>query len=84
MSPNTLPERERLARVRIGGTVRGIRKARGMTQGELADAVGKARTYIANIEAGRKPLPLPLLIEIADALNIDRRDITQLNWDAVA
>lgn len=83
MTRNPLPEREHLERVRIGATLCGIRKARGMSQDELAKALTKSRPYISNIEAGRKPLTHQLLIQIADILEVDRRDITQ-NWDAVA
>ena len=41
-----------------------------MTADQLATAVGKSRPYIANIEAGRKPLPAKLLPRIAAALHV--------------
>lgn len=41
-----------------------------MTADNLANRVGKSRPYIANIEAGRKPLNAELLARIADALHV--------------
>jgi len=47
-----------------------MREMRGMTADQLASAVGKSRPYIANIEAGRKPLPAKLLPRVAAALHV--------------
>jgi transcriptional regulator with XRE-family HTH domain len=56
--------------IRVGQTIRTMREMRGMTADQLATAVGKSRPYIANIEAGRKPLPPKLLPKVADALHV--------------
>lgn len=61
--------------VRVGKTIRTLREMRGMTADDLALAVGRSRPYIANIEAGRKPLPALLLPKIATALFVDQMAI---------
>lgn len=60
---------------RVGATVRTMREMRGMTADQLATSVGKSRPYIANIEAGRKPLPAKLLPRIAAALHVPQISI---------
>ena len=60
---------------RVGRTIRTMREMRGMTADELATAVGKSRPYIANIEAGRKPLPTLLLPRVAAALCVPQMAI---------
>jgi transcriptional regulator with XRE-family HTH domain len=60
---------------RVGATLRTMREMRGMTADQLANAVGKSRPYIANIEAGRKPLPPKLLPKVADALHVPQISI---------
>lgn len=47
------------------------RKRSEITQVELGDRVGVVRTTIANIEAGRQSISLPLLYRIALALKCD-------------
>lgn len=83
MTRNPLPAREVLERARIGATIRTLRKTRGLSTDSLATSLGISRPYLSNIEAGRKPLTHQLLVQLADLLEVDRRDITQ-NWDAVA
>ena len=60
---------------RIGGAIKATRQARGLTQAQIADAVGVLRTSVANIEAGRQRLPIDLLYDIADALRCDPREL---------
>jgi putative transcriptional regulator len=52
----------------IGPTIKALRKMRGMTQRELALAVGMSRTTITNIEAGRQGVSLEGTYKIAVAL----------------
>lgn len=40
----------------LGRAVAGVRAARGMTQGEVAEQVGLERTYLARLEAGASVL----------------------------
>lgn len=55
---------------RIGATLRTIRELRGFTVDELAREVGISRPYLANIEAGRKPLSDVLLAKLSNALRV--------------
>jgi transcriptional regulator with XRE-family HTH domain len=62
----------------IGQQVRTYRRARGMSQLELADLTGVERTYISKIENGRKPVDSrTLLNKLADALSVTVPDLTQ-------
>jgi len=47
-----------------------IRKYRGMTQDDLASAVGVSRPYLTEIETGRKDGSIKTLKSIAKALNV--------------
>lgn len=47
-----------------------IRKHRGMTQGDLADAAGISRPYLTEIETGRKDGSIRALKSIAGALDV--------------
>lgn len=68
------PEREEFdAKARAwyyGEVLRDRRKEIGMTQKELAEKVGRDRTYINRIEKGETDLQLSSFIRIADALGI--------------
>lgn len=49
----------------LGGRVRRAREAAGLTQPELAKALGLTRSSVSNLEAGRQRPPLHLLAAIA-------------------
>lgn len=66
MPRNSLPD----SWDRVGQTVRTMRELRGVKADELATQVGISRPYLANIEAGRKPLTPALLVRISDALHV--------------
>jgi transcriptional regulator with XRE-family HTH domain len=55
--------------VEIGIRVRNARKKRGWTQAELATAVNLTRSSIANIEAGRQPTLIHVIVLIAHNLD---------------
>lgn len=63
---------------RVGGTIKAMREMRGMTVDDLASRVQKSRPYLANIEAGRKPLTAELLPRIATALGVPQVAILDL------
>ena len=56
-----------------GEVLRERRKSLGITQKELAERVGRDRTYINRIEKGETDLQLSSFIRIADALGIALR-----------
>jgi len=56
---------------RVGATVRQLRTTKGVTQDELATAVGFVRhSSIAQIEAGIKPLTDEKLMKVAEFLGV--------------
>lgn len=52
-----------------GDLVHAQRRARGMTQQDVAEKAGISRAQIANMEAGRTDIPLKTLARIASAQN---------------
>lgn len=50
-------------RARFGERLRSLRKRRGLTQVELADYLGLRRTYVSDLERGKRNVSL-LTIEI--------------------
>ncbi len=50
---------------RFGIRLRTLRKARGMTQLEMSVELGIDRSYISDVERGKKAISLPLLEVIA-------------------
>ncbi len=61
----------------LGLTIAYYRKARGMTQSELAEAVEISRTHMSNIEApnSRTSISLNKLFDIAEALEVPVKDL---------
>lgn len=62
-------------RVAFGRRVRVLRVARGMSQERLADAAGMHRTYVSGLERGTRNVGLDNILALADALNVDPRDL---------
>jgi transcriptional regulator with XRE-family HTH domain len=54
----------------VGRRLRRVRTEAGLTQQDLADAVGLSRASIANMEAGRQPFPAHMLFALARALDV--------------
>jgi len=57
-------------RVRLGNRVRALRKARGWTQVEMAEMLGVDRSYLSEIETGKKDPSLRVLKTIADGFGL--------------
>ncbi|MCH5287230.1 MAG: helix-turn-helix transcriptional regulator [Christensenellaceae bacterium] len=55
--------------------IRELRKARGMSQFDLADAVGTTRQTITSIETGKYIASLPLAWRIAQAFGLRIEDV---------
>ncbi|MBW8639167.1 helix-turn-helix domain-containing protein [Hoeflea sp. WL0058] len=47
------------------------RRAMGMTQAEVARALGRHQPFIANIESGERRVDLVELLDIADIIKLD-------------
>jgi hypothetical protein len=50
-----------------------------MTQAQLADRLGISASYLNLIEHGRRPLPAPLLIKLAEVLELDLKSLSAEN-----
>jgi len=57
-------------RVHLGNRVRALRKKNGWTQVELAELLGIDRSYLSEIEAGKKDPGLRILKAIADGFEL--------------
>ena len=55
----------------IANVLRDARRARALTQAELADLLGLHRSYLADLEAGRGTLQLRRLVQALNAMGID-------------
>lgn len=56
--------------VRFGKRLRQLREQRGWTQVEMADALGIDRSYISDMERGKKNVCLPTLEVFAQGFGI--------------
>lgn len=54
----------------LGDTLRQIRLSKHLTQRELAVQIDRHRSYISAIENGSKAPPLPMLMQLADILDV--------------
>ncbi|MHB8303741.1 MAG: helix-turn-helix domain-containing protein [Acidobacteriaceae bacterium] len=57
-------------RITFGERLRHLRKRRGWTQAEMADILGLDRSYLADVERGKRNICLLNLQVIADGLKI--------------
>lgn len=60
---------------KIGQQIRKIRKAHGLSQEELAEKINISTTHMSHIETGNTKLSLPVLVDIADALDVRTDDL---------
>ncbi len=65
--------------IQLGLNISYFRKFRGMTQEQLAEAVGISRSHLSAIEAPNivKAFSIELLFEIAEALQIESYQLLQ-------
>lgn len=59
----------------IGQRIRKFRKAHGFSQEELAERVGISTTHMSHIETGNTKLSLPVLVELAAALEVSTDEL---------
>ena len=64
--------------ISIGQRIRFFRKAKRITQEELAFRIATSAAYISNIESGKKKPSLQKLTEIAENLGITINDLVYL------
>ena len=61
--------------ITVGALILATRKAKDLTQADLAQRIGISRTQIANIEIGRSDLPIKTLARFAEALGVSMKDL---------
>ncbi|MDR1513039.1 MAG: helix-turn-helix domain-containing protein [Propionibacteriaceae bacterium] len=54
----------------IGAVIRAVRRARGITQDELADSLAFSRDYLRTLEQGRSKLTTVRLFRVLDRLGV--------------
>lgn len=64
-------------RERIGARIAELRKAKGLTQAQLAEKTGFSQSNIGRIETGRYSVGLDVLAKIADALGATVELVTE-------
>ena len=62
---------------RLAMKLKQCRKARGLTQGELAAKVGLSLGYVARLEIGMHDPPLSTLAKLAKALKVTVAELVQ-------
>ncbi len=60
---------------KIGQRIRKIRKARGLSQEELAEKIGISTTHMSHIETGNTKLSLPVFVALSEALEVRTDDL---------
>ena len=67
------PKRNDKTYIKIGWNIAFYRKARGLTQMQLAELAGLSRTFMGHIEASKMPVSMSLetLLDISRALEIE-------------
>ena len=60
-----------------GANIRAIRKQRGVSQEQLADALGVHRTYMGGVERGERNLTLRSLEKLAERIGVDPVSLLQ-------
>ena len=59
----------------IGQRIRKTRKAHGLSQEQLAERVGISTTHMSHIETGNTKLSLPVLVSLAEELEVSTDDL---------
>lgn len=59
----------------IGQRIRKIRKAQGFSQETLAEQAGISVTHMSHIETGNTKLSLPVLVDLAEILDVRTDDL---------
>ena len=65
---------------KLGNNVARLRQQKGLTQGELASALGKGPSTVAEIETGMTRILVSDVEKIAEALGVQPRMLMQGIW----
>jgi transcriptional regulator with XRE-family HTH domain len=59
----------------VGANIRRLRKAKGLTQEQLAHDAGMAMRYVAGVERGEENPSLRFLVRIAEVLEVEPAEL---------
>lgn len=71
MTPPKKPVKSERETPRFGAKIRGLRRRAGLTQAELAQRLDVSPSYLNLLEHNKRALPAPLLIKLAQVLEVD-------------
>ncbi|UPK43945.1 helix-turn-helix domain-containing protein [Paenibacillus pabuli] len=66
----------------VGNRIRELRKAKGWTQEQLAEAAGLHYSYIGGVERGDRNISLETLEKIINGLQVTAEEIFKFNEDS--
>ena len=66
----------------FGNRIRHYRTLKGLTQSQLANAIGKTEETVSNIERGLNSTKLEVIDEIAKALSVDIMELFNFNEES--
>ena len=72
---NKRPENVKVSDFKLGRRIQKVRKAKGITQEQLAERIGTGFQWIAHIETGREVPNVAMLRKIARALGVKVKDL---------
>src|SRR6185437_15928858 len=81
MRGHTTMNRHSVQRQRIGPAVRRLRRSRGMTLDQLADAAAVSPSHLSRLERSQTLPSFPVMAKIADALDVDVNEFVRLEHD---
>ena len=70
-----VPHKTKSFFIELGETIAETRKEVGLTQEQLASFLGINQPVLASYEIGRRRIPIPILVKIAEVLNVYVEDI---------
>ncbi|MEO3766106.1 short-chain fatty acyl-CoA regulator family protein [Streptomyces sp. B8F3] len=79
-----MPGRPATGKVYAHAKLRRLRRERGMNQVDMARALGISTSYANQIEQGRRPLTVPVLLRIAEVFGVDAEFFSQAEQDRLA
>ena len=65
-------------KIALSRSVRETRHARGMTQAEVAEAIGSSQSRVAKMEAGDPAVSIDLLVKTLIGLGVSREELAQV------
>ncbi|MGH8222161.1 MAG: helix-turn-helix domain-containing protein [Woeseiaceae bacterium] len=71
----TMTRDEKAFFVALGGRLTALRKERGLTQVQLAEALGISQQHVQSFEKGRRRIPVSALAPLAEALSLSIEEV---------